>query len=398
MSKRAITSLSLIAVLIAAVGITLWRPAALLRLGLFRPLVVTAEPDDGQHPQVLGTKTKKGRIASGQSTTASSFRLFTRVFSRKRKPAPPPTTNTNTSTNTNTATPSNSNTNAPRNTNTAPTVNTNTAPVVNTNTSTNTNTPPPPVNPPPTLASFTDTFSTNTSVQETGSINESSNTNWWVNSGAWMQATGGFGQTLQGNLPALDPWRLDYGLSNPDDTENGYQPQNIFRLVQRGQWTNFTQEAFFRIQKMNFSSSPNRNASNGMLLFNRYVNGDNLYYTGIRVDGAAVIKKKINGTYYTMAYKQVFPGPTYNRDSVPNILPLNTWIGLRSVLKTNTDGTVTVELWLDNGRTGTWTLAVSSVDNNSSFGGKAITSSGNAGIRTDFMDVQFDDYSIRSTS
>ncbi len=393
MKKRYKYLIGGVMVLVVAIGVTIWRPASLLRLDLFRSLSVTTEPDDGDHLQVLGASTKKGQNTSNK-TSVSQYRIFTKIFPKRNKP----TTNTNTSTNTNTTPTVNTNNTVPTNTNTTPpaNLNTNTTPDTNTNTSvpTNTNTPPTETPPTPTLVSFADSFNKNINIQETGSINENGDTNWWVNSGAWMQEVGGYGQTLQGNLPLLDPWRLDYGLSNPEDTENGYQPQNIFRLVQRGMWKNFTQEAYFKILKMNFSDSSNRNASNGVLLFNRYVDGDNLYYTGVRVDGAAVIKKKINGTYYTMAYKQVFPGPTYNRDSVPNILPLNTWIGVRSVLQTNSNGTVTIELWLDNGRTGNWTLALSAIDDNTSYGKNVIASAGHAGIRTDFMDAQFDDYSI----
>ena len=39
-----------------------------------------------------------------------------------------------------------------------------------------------------------------------------------------------------------------------------------------------------------------------MLLFNRYQDGQTLYYGGVRVDGAAVIKKKLAGVYTTLAY------------------------------------------------------------------------------------------------
>lgn len=211
-----------------------------------------------------------------------------------------------------------------------------------------------------------------------------------------MPIANGVGETIQGNLSALSPWHILYAANNPLDTDNGDHPQNIFRLVSRNTWQNYTEQAYFEIMRDNLSSSPNRNASNGLLLFNRYQNGDSLYYAGIRVDGAAVIKKKINGIYYTMAYKQIFPG-TYDRTAHPNLIPKNTWIGLRTVVANNSNGTATIKLYTDVGKTGTWTLVLQSEDDGVSFGRTApITHSGFVGIRTDFMDVLFDDFRVAS--
>lgn len=230
-------------------------------------------------------------------------------------------------------------------------------------------------------------------LKEASSIGISTSPYWWVNSGAYLLAANGVGKTVQGNLPELDPWRVLYNANNPTDTDNGYHPQNIFRLVTRSKWQNYQETVYMRITKDNLSTSPNRNASNGLLLFNRYVDGNNLYYTGIRVDGAVVIKKKKNSSYYTLAYKKVLPG-TYNRDTSPNLLPKNQWIGLRSEVINNPNGTVTIKFYTDIGRTGTWTLQAQATDNGSSYGGAAIKSSAYAGVRTDFMDVEFEDYKM----
>jgi hypothetical protein len=248
--------------------------------------------------------------------------------------------------------------------------------------------------PPSTGTRFSDPFQTNNRIEEAGSINESANPNWWVNSGAWLIAANGVGKTVQGDLGTLDKWRLDYALSNPDDTDNGYHPQNIFRLVQRSNWKNITQQAYYRINQLNLSESVNRNGSNGLFLLNRYVDGNNLYYTGVRVDGAAVIKKKYKGVYYTLDYRSIFSGSAYDSDSNPNVLPMRTWIGLRSVVQTNPDGTVTIQLYLDRGRTGNWALVAQAVDNGAKYGGAVIKSAAHGGIRTDFMDVEFEDYQI----
>jgi len=238
-------------------------------------------------------------------------------------------------------------------------------------------------------------LSQNMTLQESGSASGSSNTDWWLNSGAYFNVANGIGKTIFGSLGTDNVWRKTYASSNPIDTDNGYRPQNIFRLVTKKTWQNISQQAYFNINTYNLSSSPNRNQSNGILFFNRYVDGNNLYYTGIRVDGTAVIKKKINGTYYTMSQNTVFAG-TYNAQSNPNLLPLHTDIGLKSVVKDNTDGTVSIKVYVDKNNSGTWTLATQATDDGRSYGGNAIKASAPAGVRTDFMDMQFRNYTVSS--
>ncbi|NUQ57681.1 MAG: hypothetical protein HUT38_04340 [Candidatus Paceibacter sp.] len=236
------------------------------------------------------------------------------------------------------------------------------------------------------------TFKVDGTLAEAGSMNDSSSPYFWLNSGAYFYLKNGIGKTVQGDLSQYSKWRLAYSLSNPVDTDNGYHPQNILRLVTRSKWQNFTQEMYFKINKDQLSASPNRNESNGLLLFNRYQNSDNLYYAGIRVDGAVVIKKKINGKYYTMAYKSFVSGSKYDKTVNPNLLPKNVWVGLKSEVKNNPDGTVSVRLFVDNGKTGNWILAAEAKDDGKTYGGAPITASGYGGVRTDFMDVEFDDY------
>jgi len=230
-------------------------------------------------------------------------------------------------------------------------------------------------------------------LDEAGKIDNSSSPYFWLNSGGLFYLKDGIGKTAQGELGQFNKWRLAYATSNPTDTDNGYHPQNIFRLVTRSKWQNFTQEVYFKITKLNMSVSENRNASNGILFFNRYQNGDNLYYAGIRVDGTAVIKKKINGIYYTLAQKSFYYADAkYNRDTNPNLIPGQKWTGLRSEVKTNPDNTVSIKLFIDKDKTGNWILAAEAKDDGKSYGGAPILGEGYAGIRTDFMDVEFDDY------
>ena len=247
----------------------------------------------------------------------------------------------------------------------------------------------------PSGSSTNDTFSSNSIIEEINAMSLSTSNRWWVNSGGRFIIADGLGKTIQGDLPAADPWYKEYVGSSPEDTDNGLHPQNIFRLVEKESWKSYTQQFYFNINKMNLSASPNRNASNGVFLFNRYQSGDNLYYTGIRVDGAVVIKKKYQGVYYTMAYKKILSG-TYDLASSPNLLPVSRWYGVKSQLKDLSDGSVEIKFFTDEGKTGTWTEVLSVIDKPGLYGSAVISNAGYAGIRTDFMDVSFDDYLIKS--
>jgi hypothetical protein len=241
---------------------------------------------------------------------------------------------------------------------------------------------------------FTYPFSVDGRLEETGSIDNSSSPYWWVSSGAFMDLKGGVGMTNQGDLAIGSKWQKLYALNNPVDTDGGLHPQNIFRMVLRSGWQDVSQSVYYRIDKLNLSASPSRNASNGLLLMSRYLDQNNLYYTGLRVDGYAVIKKKIQGKYYTLAYSRIFDGPKYNALSNPNLLPVGIQIGLKTVTKNLDAKRVSIKVYADVGRTGNWTLAAQAVDDGLSYGGAALTAAGHGGLRTDFMDVQFDDYSL----
>lgn len=245
-----------------------------------------------------------------------------------------------------------------------------------------------------TSTGFSDTFGDTLKIAETGKMMDSSSSFWWVNSGAFLIQENGVGRTLRGNLPETSPWRIKYYNYNASETDDGYHPQNIFRLVTRSKWLNFQQEATFQINKYILSADEHRSASNGILLFNRYQDGNNLYYTGLRVDGAAVIKKKINGNYFTMAYNKIATSTVYNRDTNPNLLPIKQKIKLRSEL-VNLDSTrVSIKLFIMMPGETTWKLAAETIDDGKKYGGASIMTTGYAGIRTDFMDAEFDNYRI----
>ncbi len=244
---------------------------------------------------------------------------------------------------------------------------------------------------------FIDGFKTDGALEETGSAAETLSPYWWLNSGARISFQDGIARTVQGRLPEGSDWQKLYAKSDSDETDGGYRPQNIFRLLTRNTWQDVISESYFKVNFYDPSESQHRFESNGLLLFQRYQDSDNLYYAGLRVDGHAVIKKKIGGTYYTLADEPVVSGD-YNREDVPNLIPLGTWIGLKVETRTIDSTKVLIKLYADIGKTGTWTQVAEATDDGEAYGGRAWAQAGRAGIRTDFMDVEFRDFALREFS
>lgn len=237
-------------------------------------------------------------------------------------------------------------------------------------------------------------FKDSTILQEAGDISSSDSAYWWLNSGGLFLVDGGIGKTVQGELSTKSNWYKLYLATNPRDTDNGVHPQNIFRLVNRNKYLNFRQEMYFKIVRDHLSASEFRNESNGVLFFNRYADGNNLYYAGIRVDGYAVVKKKIDGTYYQMALEKVFDGPPYDLVKSPDILPKNVFMGLRTEVRNIAGGKVNVKVFMDIRGNGHWKQIISVDDEDGKYGGPVLRAADHAGIRTDFMDVEFKNYKI----
>jgi hypothetical protein len=153
---------------------------------------------------------------------------------------------------------------------------------------------------------------------------------------------------------------------------------------------------YVTIHDINESKSPNRNESNGILFMSRYSDQYNLYYAGIRVDGFAVIKKKISGIYSTMDYEPLFASSSeaYIDLGKKNFLPIDTPIGIRNVVYNPTPTTVRIELYVDLEGTGDWKLVATAEDSMEKYAGPPFLEAGYTGIRTDFMDVTMTDYVI----
>ena len=245
------------------------------------------------------------------------------------------------------------------------------------------------------LTSWRYTFNTDGTLLETGDAADSTSPYFWLNSGGKFIIKNGIGMTVQNALPASDDIRLAYAAMNPLDTANGYYPQNTLRLVTKSQWGNVEQSVQFKIIKTNLTNTPNRDGYSGVFLMGRYTDQYNLYYVGVRQDGQAVIKKKINGTYYTLAEKQIFGDQsTYNKWSNPDLMSEGKWMGLRSAIDNLADGSVRIRMYIDLNNTGEWSYVMTTMD--SGVGGAPFTKPGKIGIRTDFMDVQFDTLEVQS--
>jgi hypothetical protein len=239
-------------------------------------------------------------------------------------------------------------------------------------------------------------------VLEESSMSGSTDPDLWLNSGGRLTLGGGLAQTIHGSLPPTDPWRQEYvkeGGESAMGTDGGRHPQNLFRLLYTHPTLNTQQEFYFRIDAVNLSHDPQRAEWSGVFSMSRYgADGDNLYYAGLRHDGTAVIKKKQvdirTSDHYAdaLAQPKVFSG-AYDRNAKPNLIPEGAWIGLRSAVTTDSRGSVTIRLWTDVGRTGTWRLVATATDEDAG-GVKPISQAGLSGIRTDFMDVSFRDYRI----
>lgn len=162
--------------------------------------------------------------------------------------------------------------------------------------------------------------------------------------------------------------------------------KGVFRLITKEVFTNSTQAVYFNIDSVMTDSR--QLPYDSVSLYSRYVNKNNSYYAGIRVDGTIQIKKKIRGRDFDLVTKrQVFEG-IYSRYKNPNLIPINTWFGIMTRTTNLSDGSVKIELFLDRGN-GNWDLAASVIDSNQPF------LSGNGGILSDYLNVTFKDYFLK---
>lgn len=246
----------------------------------------------------------------------------------------------------------------------------------------------------PVSSPFHYTFNTEGVLEESSSMAESTSPYWWLNSGGRLTIQYNTGSTLRGDLLPTDPWRRAYQGSNPKDTDGGAHPQNLFRLISRSRWKNVRMEGSFRVLGDNWSDSENRNGSNGLFLLSRYQDQNNLYYAGIRVDGTAVIKKKLLGEYYILGTKQLSV-EQYHEGNNSNLIPHNEWLMLRAETQNTSNGRVTIRLFMKRESDQAWEKLLE-VSDPGATKTKTLTTEGSVGIRTDFMDVELKNITIEA--
>lgn len=227
-------------------------------------------------------------------------------------------------------------------------------------------------------------------LEETASPEESSSEKFWLNSGAYFYVFDGVGSTVTGSLEEGSKWQQAFWEYNPESTQGGFYPQNIFRLLTRDVWQNSQSTLEFVVHQNNLAKTPERNESNGVLLFMRYIDSDNLYYAGLRVDGHAVLKRKTFGEYETLAEVPVIEG-TYHSITNPNLLKLNSPYSIRSSIKNNSYGDPVVDFYYRENPSDAWHHVFSYLDMSEN----AIRATAHNGIRTDFMDVEFLRYEVK---
>ena len=238
------------------------------------------------------------------------------------------------------------------------------------------------------------TFNSDGKVEEANSMKETWSPYWWVISGGRLVIANGVGSTFSGELSPSDSLYKIYTLKDKITYDNGTHPQNAFQMLSLYQIGNLSTQIYFNRIKDNFSNFANRHAYNGEAIVARYQDVNNYYYGGLRADGNLIIKKKKNGVYQNLAIKKILSG-TYNDSTNPDLIPLKKWIGLKMVITDSASGVPTISLYTDIGKTDTWKLEISVIDDFATFG-DAIPTSGYVGVQSDFADMQFDNFKLEN--
>lgn len=164
-------------------------------------------------------------------------------------------------------------------------------------------------------------------------------------------------------------------------SSNGNNSAVLRLLTQRTDLTNF--EVDFKLRHEGFFTTSTTPAVDwdGVHVFLRYANEENLYYASIdRRDGTTQIKKKVSGgpsnggTYYTLAGGR-------------NPVPAGAWQNVRAVIVDQADGSVLINLYADG------KIVASAVDRGT---GGPVIRSGASGLRGDNSQFSFDDFVVRS--
>src|SRR5579872_2945095 len=171
---------------------------------------------------------------------------------------------------------------------------------------------------------FVYTFNVAGQVDFSATSQNSGSPYWWVNSATGLAISGGLGASMSG--PSGE----------------------VFQMLLRAPEQNVSTQIYIDRTADDFSSASYRQPYNGEFVIARYEDANNYYFGGLQDDGSVVIKKKMNGTYYTLAIKKLLAG-TYNASSNPDLIPFHTWIGLKLSVTNSFTGTPTLSLYTDVG-------------------------------------------------
>jgi hypothetical protein len=213
-----------------------------------------------------------------------------------------------------------------------------------------------------------------------GAANAKPNPNWEMTSGSLFAATLAGEKVAYSGVPTYETTSV--ATPTPASANNSA----VFRLTSVP--AGFDNVAVsFRLNNKQLVSTTGTPAVDwdGIHVFLRYVSEENLYYASVnRRDGSLAIKRKVpggpsnGGTYYTLAGTSA---GKYN-------IPFNTWQNIKASVKTNADGTVTIQIFRDG------VLALSAVDDGRITGAAPITQPGKVGIRGDNDEFYFDDFTV----
>src|SRR6185503_13778796 len=204
--------------------------------------------------------------------------------------------------------------------------------------------------------SFYYTFNNPGTLNEALSIAQSTSPYFWLRDGGILAIAGGAGT------------QRDAGR---------------FLLLERALVRDSTTDALLNRTAEVFSSAADAQPYDGEAVYARYGDDNNFYYAGLRADGTVILKKKQEGAYATLAQAPLFGG-TYSA-SHPDLIPHNTWIGLRLSVTTLASGAAKLVFFVDVGNTGSWKEVLSATDTTP-------LAAGLSGIESDHADMEISSF------
>ena len=196
--------------------------------------------------------------------------------------------------------------------------------------------------------------------------------------------------------------------SGPNALSTNCTHSDVFRLNSAASFGGNVKVSFSLMQLQDIHSSncnTNDTCWHGTHIWLRYQSQFNLYYASVnRADGDVVLKRKVpcgsdnSGTYIVLG------------NYVKHNYATGSWNSYSVTIQTNTDGSVTLKLYDDNvnsnvpvvtgtdngGTNPNWTTSCKTSGAYPSAHYQPITASGGVGVRGDFANFEFKDFTVRS--